>query len=183
MARPATIVMLVILVVTIFFLLARHAAEPIDSDATRTGSRTNALLATPPLDTESGGPPSKSGTRGPRPERKTITTASGLQYEILAMGSGPRPGPTDMVQVHYHGTTLDGTVFDSSIERGKPTSFPLNRVIKGWTEGLQLMRVGAKYKFTIPSHLAYGERGAGDKIAPNEILIFEVELLEIPPKP
>ena len=93
-----------------------------------------------------------------------------------------RRGPTDTVKVHYQGATLDGTVFDSSIDRGKPTSFPLNRVIKGWTEGLQLMQVGAKFRFTIPPELAYGARGLGSKIGPNETLIFEIELLELPPK-
>ncbi len=107
------------------------------------------------------------------------TTESGLQYEVLEEGSGASPSAEDEVTVHYHGTLLDGTVFDSSVERGEPTSFPLNRVIPGWTEGLQLMKTGAKYKFYIPSDLAYGPRGAGEDIGPNETLIFEVELLSI----
>jgi FKBP-type peptidyl-prolyl cis-trans isomerase len=107
------------------------------------------------------------------------TTASGLQYEVIKAGDGPRPKATDEVTVHYHGTLIDGTVFDSSVERGEPTSFPLNRVIAGWTEGVQLMPRGAKYRFFIPYDLAYGDRGAGPKIKPYSALIFEVELLEI----
>ena len=107
------------------------------------------------------------------------TTDSGLQYEVLEQGDGPKPEATDRVKVHYEGTLTDGTVFDSSYERGDPTSFPLNGVIKGWTEGLQLMPVGSTYRFVIPSDLAYGERGAGGRIGPNETLVFKVELLEI----
>lgn len=106
-------------------------------------------------------------------------TASGLQYEVLTPAEGPKPKATDDVTVHYEGKLIDGTIFDSSIARGEPTSFPLNRVIPGWTEGLQLMSVGAKYRFYIPSELAYGERGAGQDIGPNETLIFEVELIKI----
>lgn len=107
------------------------------------------------------------------------TTESGLQYEVIKDGDGAKPAATDTVTVHYHGTLIDGTVFDSSVERGEPTSFPLNRVIPGWTEGVQLMPVGAKYRFFIPSDLAYGERGAGPTIKPHSALIFEVELLKI----
>ena len=106
-------------------------------------------------------------------------TASGLQYEVLTQGSGKKPAATDTVKVHYQGTLLDGTEFDSSYKRGQPISFPLNGVIKGWTEGVALMPVGSKYKFYIPSDLAYGERGAGAKIGPNSALIFTVELLAI----
>ena len=107
------------------------------------------------------------------------TTASGLQYQVVKMGEGPKPVSTDVVKVHYEGTLLDGTKFDSSIDRGKPTEFPLNRVIKGWTEGLQLMPVGSKFTFYIPYQLAYGTQGAGNLIKPYSTLIFEVELLEI----
>ncbi|HOX25365.1 MAG TPA: FKBP-type peptidyl-prolyl cis-trans isomerase [Candidatus Krumholzibacteria bacterium] len=106
-------------------------------------------------------------------------TASGLQYEVLQEGAGARPVATDTVKVNYRGTLIDGTQFDSSYDRGEPISFPLNRVIPGWTEGLQLMSVGSKYKFFIPGSLAYGERGAGADIGPNATLIFEVELLAI----
>ena len=107
------------------------------------------------------------------------TTASGLQYEVLTNGTGATPIETDQVTVHYHGTLVDGTVFDSSVERGQPATFPVNGVIPGWVEALQLMNVGSKYKLYIPSDLAYGERGAGGSIGPNETLIFEVELLSI----
>ena len=108
-----------------------------------------------------------------------ITTASGLKYEVLTEGSGPKPAATDTVTVHYKGTLTDGKVFDSSYDRGQPLSFPLNRVIKGWTEGLQLMSVGSKYRLTIPAELGYGAAGAGGVIPPNATLIFEVELLKI----
>ena len=107
------------------------------------------------------------------------TTASGLQYEVLDATLGQKPKATDTVKVHYEGTLIDGTVFDSSYKRGESISFPLNGVIKGWTEGLQLMSVGSKYKFFIPYQLAYGERGAGGSIPPYATLIFTVELLGI----
>ncbi|WP_198652060.1 FKBP-type peptidyl-prolyl cis-trans isomerase [Chitinophaga deserti] len=107
------------------------------------------------------------------------TTASGLQYQVLTNGSGAKPSLQDKVKVHYRGTLIDGTVFDSSIDRGEPIVLPLNGVIKGWTEALQLMTVGSKWKLFIPSDLAYGERQAGAKISPNSALVFDVELLEI----
>ena len=107
------------------------------------------------------------------------TTESGLQYEVLVAGKGAKPSAESTVKVHYEGTLIDGTVFDSSYERGEPIEFPLNGVIKGWTEGLQLMPVGAKYKLYIPYELGYGERGAGQQIPPYATLIFTVELLEI----
>lgn len=109
-----------------------------------------------------------------------VTTASGLQYEVLTKGTGTKsPSATDLVEVNYEGKLLDGKVFDSSYKRGESISFPLNRVIKGWTEGLQLMTEGAKYRLYIPSDLAYGERGAGRDIPANAALIFDVELLKI----
>ena len=107
------------------------------------------------------------------------TTASGLQYVVLTPGSGRSPQATDTVLVHYRGTTIDGKEFDSSYRRKEPIEFPLNGVIAGWTEGVQLMPEGAKYQFFIPSELAYGRRGAGGAIGPDETLIFEVELLKV----
>ncbi|MBE1300439.1 MAG: peptidylprolyl isomerase [Alteromonadaceae bacterium] len=107
-----------------------------------------------------------------------ITTESGLQYEVLTAAEGDKPSATDTVEVHYHGTLIDGTVFDSSVDRGESISFPLNGVIKGWTEGVQLMSVGSKYRFHIPAELAYGGRATG-KIGANSALIFDVELISI----
>jgi FKBP-type peptidyl-prolyl cis-trans isomerase len=107
------------------------------------------------------------------------TTESGLQYEILTEGTGAKPAAEDQVRVHYHGTLIDGKVFDSSVDRGEPVVFGVGQVIPGWTEALQLMPVGSKWKIYLPSSIAYGERGAGGDIAPNSALIFEVELLEI----
>lgn len=107
------------------------------------------------------------------------TTSSGLQYEVLTEGSGKSPSATDVVEVHYRGTLIDGKEFDSSYKRGETIEFPLNRVIPGWTEGVQLMKEGAKYRFFIPSDLAYGPRGAGQDIGPDEALIFDVELVQV----
>ncbi len=112
-----------------------------------------------------------------RPE--VTVTESGLQYEVLKAGDGPKPTAADQVTVHYHGMLLDGTVFDSSVERGQPATFGVGQVIQGWVEGLQLMPQGSKWKLYIPYQLAYGERGAGQQIGPFATLIFEVELLEI----
>jgi len=113
-------------------------------------------------------------------EREGVTTtASGLQYEVMTQGDGAKPTTSDKVKVHYHGMLIDGTVFDSSVDRGQPTSFGVTQVISGWVEGLQLMNVGSKYKFFIPYDLAYGERAAGPTIGPFSTLIFEVELLGI----
>ncbi len=111
-------------------------------------------------------------------KKGVVTTKSGLQYEILKSGEGPQPKETDRVKVHYHGTLIDGTVFDSSVDRGEPITFPVNGVIKGWQEALQMMHVGDKWRIVIPYDLAYGDRGAGS-IKPYETLIFEVELLGI----
>ncbi|PZX11279.1 FKBP-type peptidyl-prolyl cis-trans isomerase FklB [Breznakibacter xylanolyticus] len=108
-----------------------------------------------------------------------VTLASGLQYQIITEGNGSKPQATDRVRCHYHGTLINGDVFDSSVLRGQPAVFPVNGVIAGWIEALQLMPVGSKWKLFIPSELAYGERGAGDQIGPHTTLIFEVELLGI----
>ena len=108
-----------------------------------------------------------------------VTLPSGLQYEIQKEGNGPKPKVTDQVKCHYHGTLIDGTVFDSSVERGQPATFGVNQVIPGWVEALQLMPVGSKWKLFIPSNLAYGKSGAGQMIEPNSALIFEVEILDI----
>ena len=107
------------------------------------------------------------------------TTESGLQYEIITEGKGDLPKGTDSVKCHYHGTLIDGTVFDSSVNRGEPATFPVNGVIAGWVEALQLMPIGSKWKLYVPSDLAYGAQGAGNLIGPHTTLIFEVELLEI----
>ena len=106
-------------------------------------------------------------------------TASGLQYQVITEGTGPKPTAKNQVKVHYTGTLIDGTVFDSSVSRGEPATFGVTQVISGWVEGLQLMPKGSKYKFFIPSNLAYGAQGAGKAIGPNATLIFEVELLDI----
>ena len=116
----------------------------------------------------------------PAGSSEMTTTASGLKYQVLKQGTGTvSPKVTDTVKVHYEGKLLDGTVFDSSIARGQPISFPLNRVIPGWTEGLQLMKVGDKFKFEIPANLAYGANSPSPAIPPNSTLVFEVELLGI----
>lgn len=112
-----------------------------------------------------------------------VTTESGLQYQILKEGTGSSPGPRDRVTVHYKGTLLDGTVFDSSFERGQPATFPLTGVIKGWSEGLSHFKEGGSGRLFIPPDLAYGERGAGDKIGPNAVLVFDVDLLKVEPQP
>lgn len=108
-----------------------------------------------------------------------VTLKSGLQYQVLREGNGRKPKATDQVKCHYEGMLVDGTLFDSSIQRGEPATFPLNGVIAGWTEGLQLMQEGAKYRFFIPYHLGYGERGAGASIPPFAALVFDVELIEV----
>ncbi len=110
-----------------------------------------------------------------------VTTASGLEYEVVRQGSGPKPARTDTVLVHYEGRLIDKTVFDSSYQRGQPAAFPLDQVIPGWTEGVQLMPVGSKYHFVVPPALAYGAKGAGGVIPPGAVLEFDIELLAIRP--
>jgi len=128
-------------------------------------------------DANSAGPTTATSTA---PSSEMKTTASGLKYQVLKQGTGTAsPKATDSVRVHYHGTLLNGTVFDSSVQRGEPINFGLNQVIPGWTEGLQLMKVGDKFKFEIPANLAYGENSPTPTIPPNSTLVFEVELLGI----
>lgn len=112
-------------------------------------------------------------------KENVVTLPSGLQYQVLKEGDGKKPKATDKVRCHYEGTLINGTVFDSSYKRGEPAVFPLNQVISGWTEGLQLMQEGAKYRFFIPYNLAYGERGAGASIPPYAALVFDVELIDV----
>lgn len=112
-------------------------------------------------------------------QKGVVVTPSGLQYQVLKEGTGKKPTAADQVQVHYHGTLIDGTVFDSTVERGEPITFHVNRVIPGWTEALQLMKEGSKFRVVIPPELAYRQRGAPPKIGPNETLIFEIELLKV----
>jgi FKBP-type peptidyl-prolyl cis-trans isomerase len=132
--------------------------------------------ATPPANPSPAAPAASASA----PQGDWKTTASGLKYQVLKQGTGTvSPKATDTVKVHYHGTLLDGSVFDSSVQRGEPATFPLNRVISGWTEGLQLMKVGDKFKFEIPPNLGYGARSPGPGIPPNSTLVFEVELLAI----
>lgn len=111
--------------------------------------------------------------------KEVVELESGLQYQVLAEGNGPKPKLTDKVKCHYHGTLIDGTVFDSSVQRNQPAEFPVNGVIAGWIEALQLMTTGSKWRLFIPPHLAYGDQGAGGAIGPKATLIFDVELLEI----
>jgi FKBP-type peptidyl-prolyl cis-trans isomerase len=110
-----------------------------------------------------------------------ITTASGLQYQVIRAGQGPKPAAKDTVLVHYEGKLIDGTVFDSSYQRGQPAAFPLDQVIPGWTEGVQLMTVGSKYHFVVPPQLAYGSQGAGGVIPPGAVLEFDIELMAVKP--
>ena len=162
------------------FLVLAHAlimagcqpASQTGGDNKNASGGSAAAPATPPTS------PAPAAAGDPKSEMKT--TPSGLKYEVLKQGTGTvSPKPTDTVNVHYHGTLLNGTVFDSSVERGQPISFPLNGVIRGWTEGLQLMKVGDKFKFEIPPNLAYGPNSPSPKIPPNSTLVFEVELLGI----
>jgi FKBP-type peptidyl-prolyl cis-trans isomerase len=141
-----------------------------------TGAVALCLLGCNKADSDGGTPePAKPAASG-----NWKTTASGLKYQVLKQGKGlMSPKASDTVEVHYHGTLLDGTVFDSSVERGQPISFPLDGVIPGWTEGVQLMKVGDKFKFEIPPNLAYGPNSPSPKIPPNSTLVFEVELLAI----
>ena len=161
---------------------SKRAMTPEQIQACMTEFRTQLMAKQQAKASEVGGKNKKEGDDFLAANKKKAgikTTASGLQYEVLKDGTGVAPKATDTVTVHYTGKLLDGTVFDSSVERNEPATFPLNQVIKGWTEGLQLMKTGSKYRFYIPSDLAYGASGAGGKIGPNAVLVFDVELLAV----
>ncbi len=154
--------------------------EQISSDARAANQRKKAELV------ESNRKAGQAFLKANADKEGVVTLASGLQYKVIKEGTDPKPKATDLVEVHYRGTLIDGQEFDSSFKRGKPASFGVSNVIKGWTEALQLMNVGSKWKLFIPSELAYGSRGTGPMIGPNATLIFEVELLNIkapPPLP
>ncbi len=160
--------------------------SPDDSQKVMDSFRKNLQAKAEAKQKEAGDKNSKEGKKFLDENKKKAdvkTTPSGLQYQVLTEGKGNNPKATDTVTVHYKGTLLDGTEFDSSYSRKEPASFPLNGVIKGWTEGLQLMKAGSKYKFFIPAELAYGDNGSPPKIGPNSTLIFEVELLSIAETP
>ena len=149
----------------------REAPEEVQTRQTAPRSEENVVMTDPGQ-----GFLERNGAR-----EDVITTDSGLQYEVLVSGDGASPAPTDLVTVHYTGTLIDGTVFDSSVQHGQPAEFPANRLISGWVEALQLMQVGDKWMLFIPPELAYGDRGAGGVIGPGATLIFEIELLGVRP--
>lgn len=174
------VLILVLVGAAIFFAFRGGDAEQLEKSGTERdkGRSEGRASSAGPLKSDQSRTVTKSSRR-PRDTPQIVTTESGLQYEVLVEGTGDHPGPTDKVEVHYEGILEDGTVFDSSYNRNQSATFGLNQVIKGWTEGLQLMKPGAKYRFTIPPELAYGERGAGSSIPGNSTLVFEVELLSI----
>jgi FKBP-type peptidyl-prolyl cis-trans isomerase FkpA/FKBP-type peptidyl-prolyl cis-trans isomerase FklB len=171
-----TISIIIIIVVVIgLALLLRHKANKAEAPVPTT-QETQTTETTP---TSSVSSESSDGKTSTKANMETHTTASGLQYKVIREGSGPKPTAAQTVEVNYEGKLTDGKVFDSSYARGQSISFPLNRVIKGWTEGLQLMSVGSEYEFTIPGDLAYGAQGIPGTIPPNATLIFKVELLGV----
>ena len=179
-ARPVVVSMAGVVLLAVATACTPDAPEPEqpteatpDAAQTRTDAETSAEPQATPL--EAG----QAFLAENALRANVVTTESGLQYEVLASGDGAAPGPQDIVTTHYHGTFIDGRVFDSSVERGSPSAFPVDRVIRGWQEGLQLMKVGDKWKLYLPPDLAYGEEGTTSGIGPNETLIFEVELLDV----
>lgn len=155
----------------------QESAPPADDGATDTPMDE---AADAPMDDATDKPMNGAAFQAKNAQREgVVTLPSGLQYEVLVEGDGASPGATDRVVTHYHGTLIDGTVFDSSVERGEPASFAVDEVIAGWTEALQLMQVGDKWRLVIPPDLAYGKAGVGVRIGPDATLVFEVELLEV----
>ncbi|MEN8693912.1 MAG: FKBP-type peptidyl-prolyl cis-trans isomerase [Akkermansiaceae bacterium] len=170
---------LVLLIVSIFLILEKRGGAEKDNSE-HAGKSSQLVSAATVGDLEDEGARSRKASLRDGNERNLIiTTESGLQYEVLEEGAGDAPGPEDIVEVNYEGRLEDGMIFDSTYERNQAASFSLNAVIKGWAEGLQLMKPGAKYRLIIPSHLAYGKRGAGKQIPGGAVLIFEVELLSV----
>lgn len=161
--------------------LAAFLLLPVSSMAAQAPSETKESVAETSSIAEKNLMASKQYLEENKQKPGVTTLPSGLQYQILQEGKGTRPGPSDLATVHYKGTLINGTEFDSSYSRGTPATFPVNAVIPGWTEALQLMPTGSKWILTIPPNLAYGTHGAGPKIGPNETLIFEVELLDVKP--
>lgn len=176
MIRFASLVSMLVSCLALFGCVGDDgAASPTvnPSDPATLGSNAGAPAAPAPAGSVTPGAlaPATAGT--------VQTTYSGLKYEVLRPGTGARPSSYNRVKVHYHGYLPDGTVFDSSVQRGQPATFGLNQVIAGWREGIPLMQEGAKYRFTVPPHLAYGQRGMPPKIGPNQTLMFDVELFEV----
>lgn len=173
------IAIVIVIIIALFAMKSPARRAQLANQPTPAVEPTQAVPTAQPLTGPTESQPTTKPTKKPM-DSKVTTTASGLQYEVLTKGTGTtHPSLTSVVKVHYHGTLLDGTVFDSSVDRGEPAEFPLNRVITGWQEGLQLMKVGDKFKFTIPANLAYGDMSPSPKIPAGSTLVFTVELLGI----
>lgn len=178
-SRDLLIVLILLAGAVFFFFQDEKTADEDEEERATEAKRANAQSISSRSTDADGNSRVVRSSRVWRPKPEMVTTESGLKYEILEEGVGERPGPTSKVKVHYVGTLADGTVFDNSHDRGVAAGFGLDQVIKGWAEGLQLMRPGARYRFVIPPELGYGEVGAGRAIPANATLTFEVELLEV----